>query len=136
VPLLEQVLEKNPKHVKLAFKNYPIRRHKFAAKAAMAALVAQGQGKFWEFHDRLFENYDRLSDEKMREIARELGLDEAKFEEGLKNPQLAARIRRDIQDGENAGVRGTPTIFVNGRRLRNRSMEGFQKLIDKELKKR
>jgi protein-disulfide isomerase len=135
VPLLEQVLEKNPKKVKLAFKNYPIRRHKFAATAAKAALVAQGHGKFWEFHDRLFENYDRLSNEKIREIARNLGLDEAKFEEGLKNPLFVTRIRRDMQDGNNAGVSGTPTIFVNGRRLRNRSMEGFQKLIDKELRK-
>jgi len=135
VPLLEQVLEKNSKKVKLAFKNFPIRSHKFAATAAMAALVAQGHGKFWEFHDRLFENYDSLSNEKIREIARDLGLGEAKFEEGLKNPLLVSRIRRDIQDGKNAGVDGTPTIFINGRRLRNRSMEGFQKLIDKELGK-
>jgi protein-disulfide isomerase len=129
------VLEKNPKKVKLAFKNYPLRRHKFAVAAAKAALVAQGHGKFWEFHDRLFENYNRLSNEKIREIARDLGLDEAKFEEELKNPLLAARIRRDLQDGDNAGVRGTPTIFVNGRRLRDRSVDGFQRLIDKALGK-
>ena len=135
MPLLEQVLEKNPKKVKLAFKNFPIRSHKFAATAAMASLVAQSHGKFWEFHDRLFENYDSLSNEKIREIARDLGLDETKFEEGLKNPLFVKRIRRDIQDGNSAGVTGTPTVFVNGRRLRKRSVEGFQKLIDKELGK-
>ncbi|MCP4667072.1 MAG: thioredoxin domain-containing protein [Deltaproteobacteria bacterium] len=129
------MLEKNPKKVKLAIKNFPLRNHKFAVKAAMAALVAQGHGKFWEFHDRLFKNYDSLSHEKIKEIARELGLDEATFEKGLKNPGLMARIRRDMQDGRNAGVEGTPTIFVNGKRLRKRSMEGFQTLIDKELGK-
>ncbi len=135
MPLLEQVLEKNPKKVKLVIKNFPIRNHKFAIKAAKGALFAQGHGKFWAFHDRLFENYNSLGNEKIKEIARNLGLDEAKFEVGLKDPGLMARIRRDIQDGRNAGVRGTPAIFVNGRRLRKRSIEGFQKLIDKALGK-
>jgi protein-disulfide isomerase len=135
VPLLEQVLERNPNRVKVAFKNFPIRRHKFSATAAMAALVAQKYGKFWEFHDRLFENYNRLSDEKIREISQNLGLDEAEFEEGLRDSQLVARIRRDIQDGNDAGVTGTPTVFINGRLLRKRSLERFQKLIDKELGK-
>jgi protein-disulfide isomerase len=135
VPLLEQVLEKNPNKVKVAFKNFPIRRHEFSATAAMAALVAQNYGKFWEFHDLLFENYSLLSDEKIREIALKVGIDEEKFEEGLRNPQLVAKIRRDIQDGHYAGVNGTPTVFVNGRLLRKRTLERFQKLIDKALDK-
>jgi protein-disulfide isomerase len=69
VPLLEQVLEKNPKTVKIVFKNFPIRSHKFAAQAAVAALAADRQGKFWEFHDELFNNYNRLNEEKVQEIA-------------------------------------------------------------------
>jgi protein-disulfide isomerase len=54
VPVLEQVLEKNPNQVKLVFKNFPLRNHKFAMEAAIAALAAEKQGKFWEFHDLLF----------------------------------------------------------------------------------
>ncbi|MDH3567988.1 MAG: thioredoxin domain-containing protein, partial [Desulfobacteraceae bacterium] len=75
VPLLEQVLENNPENVKIVFKNFPLRRHKYATKAAMAALAADGQGKFWAFHDRLFENYKQLSDQKINDIARDLGFD-------------------------------------------------------------
>ena len=116
-------------------KNFPIRSHKYAFKAAIAALAAGRQNKFWEFHDLLFENYSRLSNEKIREIALKVGIDEEKLEEGLRNPLLVAKIRRDIQDGNYAGVTGTPTVFVNGRLLRKRTLERFQKLIDKALDK-
>ena len=73
MPLLEQVLEKYPKQVKLVFKNFPLRNHRYAKKAATAALAANRQGKFWEFHDRLMENATRLNDKKIEDIAKELG---------------------------------------------------------------
>jgi protein-disulfide isomerase len=133
LPLLEQVLEKNPNTVKLVFKNFPLPRHGFATKAAAAALSAGRQGKFWEFHDRLFDNYRNLSDEKFKAISKELGLNQLEFEKGMKDPEILARVRRDSMDGKNAGVRGTPTIFINGRQLKNRTLQGFQTLIDKEL---
>jgi protein-disulfide isomerase len=60
VPLLEQVLEQYPNQVKLVYKNFPLRNHKFAKPAASAALAAGEQGKFWEFHDKLFQNYNQL----------------------------------------------------------------------------
>lgn len=133
MPLLEQVLENNPGNVKIVFKNFPLRRHKFATKAAMAALAADGQGKFWAFHDRLFENYKQLNDQKIKEIARDLGLDMEKFEKQMKDPGILAQIRQDLLDGNQAGVRGTPTVFIGGRLLRNWSPKEFQMLIDKEL---
>jgi len=133
VPLLEQVLENNPGNVKIVFKNFPLRRHKFATKAAMAALAADGQGKFWAFHDRLFENYKQLNDQKIKDIARDLGLDMEKFEKQMKDPGILAQIRQDLLDGNQAGVRGTPTVFIGGRLLRNWSPKEFQMLIDKEL---
>lgn len=133
MPLLEQVLENNPGNVKIVFKNFPLRRHKFATKAAMAALAADGQGKFWAFHDRLFENYKQLNDQKIKEIARDLGLDMEKFEKQMKDPGVLAQIRQDLLDGNQAGVRGTPTVFIGGRLLRNWSPKEFQMLIDKEL---
>lgn len=133
MPLLEQVLENNPGNVKIVFKNFPLRRHKFATKAAMAALAADGQGKFWAFHDRLFENYKQLNDQKIKGIARDLGLDMEKFEKQMKDPGILAQIRQDLLDGNQAGVRGTPTVFIGGRLLRNWSPKEFQMLIDKEL---
>ena len=135
MPVLEQVLEKYPHDVKIAFKNYPLRNHKFAMKAAMAALAAESQGKFWEFHDELYKNYNKLSDQKIREIALGLGFDQAEFEKKMKDPKLTAMIRQDLRDGAQAGVRGTPSIFINGRRLKNRSLQGFQAAIDKELQR-
>jgi protein-disulfide isomerase len=135
VPVLEQVLEKYPNQVKLVFKNFPLRNHKFAMPAATAALAAEKQGKFWEFHDLLFKNYNRLNEQKVKEIAQELNLDMEKFEKDLKDPRIRAMINRDLAEGNRAGVRGTPTIFINGRLVRNRSMAGFQELIEKALKK-
>lgn len=119
--------------MKLVFKNFPLRNHKFARPAAIAALAANKQGKFWELHDQLYENYNRLSDQKIREIAQQVGLDMEKFDKDMKDPKLKAIVERDFQEGARVGVRGIPTIFVNGRQLRNRSFQGFQAAIEKEL---
>ena len=104
-------------------------------KAATAALAAESQGKFWEFHDLLFKNYNKLNDKKIREIALELGLDQTEFKKKMKDPKITAIIRQDVREGAHAGVRGTPTIFINGRRLNDRSLKGFKAAIDKELQK-
>ena len=135
-PLLYQVLEKNKGKVKLVFKNSPLATHQFARKAATAALAAGRQGKFWEFHDRLFQNYKRLNDQVVREQAKQLGLDLDKLEKDINDPQIMQVINQDMQDGAKAGVRGTPTIFVNGSLLRNTTLDGFQAAIDKELEKK
>ena len=119
--------------MKLVFKNFPLRNHKFAWPAAIAALAANKQGKFWELHDQLYENYNRLSDQKIREIAQQVGLDMEKFDKEMKDPELKAIVERDFQEGARIGVRGIPTIFVNGRQLKNRSFQGFQAAIEKEL---
>ncbi|MBP1741880.1 MAG: oxidoreductase, partial [Deltaproteobacteria bacterium] len=136
LPLLNQVLEKNQGKVKLVFKNFPLNTHQFARKAAAAALAAGKQGKFWELHDRLFQNYNRLNDQVVQEQAQQLGLDMQKFEKDVNDPQIAQAINQDLQEGAKAGVRGTPTIYVNGALLRNSNLEGFQAAIDKELEKR
>lgn len=135
MPVLEQVLEKNPHQVKLVYKNFPLNNHKFAMPAAIAALAAEKQGKFWEFHDLLFKDYNRLNEQKINEIAQQLKLDMEKFAKDRKDPRIRAVINRDLAEGNQVGVRGTPTIFINGRLLRNRSIPGFQQLIEKALKK-
>jgi len=129
------VLEKYPNQVKLVFKSFPLRNHKFAMPAAIAALAAEKQGKFWEFHDLLFKDFNRLNEQKVKEIAQQLNLDMEKFEKDRKDPRIRAMINRDLAEGNRVGVRGTPTVFINGRLLRNRSMAGFQELIEKALKK-
>ena len=136
LPLLNQVLEKYQGKVKLVFKNFPLSTHQFARKAAAAALAAGKQGKFWELHDRLFQNFNRLNDQVVQEQAKELGLDLQKFDKDMADPQIMQVINQDLQDGAKAGVRGTPTLFVNGSLLRNTNLEGFQAAIDKELEKR
>lgn len=136
LPLLEQVLEKNPNTVKIVHKNFPLQNHQFAKLAALAAMAAQEQGKFWEFHDKIFENYAKLSVQKIDEIALELKLDMARFNQDRISPKIQEAVNRDLQDGAAAGVRGTPTLFVNGRLVKNRSPEGFQEMIDSELRKK
>jgi len=131
--LLEQVLEKNPKTVKIVYKNFPIRSHKFAVQAAIAALAADRQGKFWDFHDELFKQYNKLNEEKIQEIAAKVKLDKAQFEKDRKDPLLLEQIRYDYNEGIRAGINSVPSVFVNGRKLKERSLRGFQALIDKEL---
>ena len=127
------MLEKNPETVKIVFKNFPIRSQKFAIQAAVAALAAGRQEKFWEFHDELFKNYNRLNEEKIQEIATKLKLDLAQFEKDRKDPLLMEQIKYDYKEGIRIGVRSVPSVFVNGRKLKERSLKGFQALIDKEL---
>jgi protein-disulfide isomerase len=134
--LLQQVLEKNPKDVKLVIKHFPLPNHSFAKKVAVAALAAEKQGKFWEMHEKLFANQKQLSDVKVEEIARELGLNMERFDQDLKDPELLTRIDRDLKNGQQANVRGTPSIFLNGKQLNQRSLPGFQQAIDVELKKK
>jgi len=129
------VIEKYPKQVKIVYKNFPIRSHKYSEPAAKAALAAQKQGKFWPFHDLLYAHYKDLSDKKMREIANQLKLDMVRFEKDRKDPAIVGKVRADLRDGNKAGVRGVPTVFINGRPLRKRSLEGFSEIIEKELRK-
>jgi len=125
VPLLEQVLENNPDTVKLVFKNMPLRFHKFADPSARAALAAHKQGKFWEFHDELFGS-EKLSNEVINNIAVKLNLDISQFNKDMNSPEIRQIVSKDLRDAQNAGVTGTPTIFVNGKKLKNRSPDGFQ----------
>ena len=135
MPLLEQVLEKYPGKVKLVFKNFPLRNHAQAKPAAIAALAAGKQGKFWEYHDKVFENYKGLNSGSYEKFARDLGLDMEKFAADRKSQDLAGLVNADLQEGSRAGVRGTPSIFINGRKMGQRSLEGFSAVIDRELGK-
>ena len=117
-------------------KHLPLSIHTFARKASMAALAAGKQGKFWEFHDKLFANQNSLNESKVQEIAKELGLNLEPFNQDLKDPKLESLIERDINDAQQIDVRGIPTVFVNGKLLSNRTLQGLQQVIESELKKK
>ena len=129
------MLEKYREDVKLVYKNFPLAKHKFARKAAAAALAAHAQGKFWQFHDELFKNYRNLNDSVIQDTAKELGLDMERFEKDRKDPGIQKLIVRDVKNGQQAGVRSIPTVFINGKLLKNRRLTGFQQMIEAELKK-
>jgi protein-disulfide isomerase len=130
------VLKQYPDEVKLVYKNFPIAKiHKFAHKAAVAALAAGEQGKYWEYHDLLFKDFKKINDTKIVEIATTLELDMEKFFQGMANQEFIKLVDEDYKEGVNIGVRGTPTIFINGRLLKQRSLDGFKRIIDDELKK-
>ena len=130
------MLKQYPNEVKLVYKNFPIASiHKFAHKAAIAALAAGEQGKYWEYHDLLFKDYKNINDTTIVDIATTLGLDMEKFFQDMANQEFIKLVNDDYQEGVNAGVRGTPTIFINGRLLKQRSLAGFMTIIDDELKK-
>jgi protein-disulfide isomerase len=130
------VLDKHPQDIKLVYKNFPLSNHKFARKAAAAALSAHNQGKFSAFHGRLFENYQSLDDAKIEEIAQELSLNMEEFNQDRTDAGIQQLIIRDMREGQRAGVRGTPTLFINGKRVTNRSLEDIEAAINAELEKK
>jgi protein-disulfide isomerase len=124
-----------PNEVKFYFKNFPLNIHRYSKEAAMAALAADKQGKFWEFHNKLFENYRSLNDEKFIEIAKGLGLDMEAFERDSRSASINNLVNRDMMEGQRIGIRSTPTVFINGKLLERRNFKNFQLRIDAELKK-
>jgi len=133
--MLEQVLEKNPSTVKIVYKNFPLRSHKYATTAAVAALAAGRQGKFWQFHDELYKIYKEINDQKILEIAEKLMLDLEQFGIDIKDPAIRKMIQQDYQEGVQNGVKGIPAVYINGKKMQSRSVNDFQIAIDKELAK-
>jgi len=132
--LVADVLEQYPNDVKLVFKQFPLTQiHPLAMHAAKASLAAHRQGKFWSFHDVLFENSRALQPESVKKYAEDAGLDLAQFEKDIATPAIARQIDDEMRLARDADVRGTPTLFVNGKRVTNRSLEGFKAMIDPML---
>jgi protein-disulfide isomerase len=112
-----QVVQKFPKDVKLVFKQFPLEDHSQAALAAEASLAAQAQGKFWPLHDKMYANFRQINRARILVWATEAGLDMKRFQADLDSHKYAARVKAEEQEGEVAGVEGTPTFFINGKRF-------------------
>lgn len=134
---LPLVLSTYGDRVRLVYRDFPISSlHPQAAKAAEAAQCAFEQGRFWEYHDRLFQNQGALDVPNLKMHAAAIGLDATRFIECLDSGKNADRVQADFDEGRKAGVTGTPTFFINGRKLVGaQSFATFQKLVDEELAK-
>lgn len=132
-PVLEEVLKSYGNKVRFVVRDFPLNMHEFARKAAEAANAANAQGKFFEYIAVLYKNQKALEVPSLKKYASDLGLDRARFDAALDRGVYAAEIKKDIEDGEMYGVGSTPTIFVNGVKLRILSAEGLRAAIDRAL---
>ncbi|MEZ4752836.1 MAG: thioredoxin domain-containing protein [Bdellovibrionota bacterium] len=132
---MDELLKAYPNDLNLVFKNLPLPFHKQAKPAAKAALAAGKQGKFWEMHDRLFNNQNRLSSSFFEEQAKDLGLDLDKFKKDLEDPAFDKQIQADMDLAQQNGISGTPGFFVNGIAVKGAMpAEHFKTIIDRWLK--
>jgi protein-disulfide isomerase len=133
--LLDRLLREYPKDLKLVYKVFPLTSiHPNALGAARAAIAAGKQGKFWEMHDIMYENQTELAPDKLAEYAKQIGLDVPRWQRDVSAPETQQQVARDVGDGRAADVDATPTFFVNGKRVTQRSMDDFKKAIDGALK--
>ena len=131
---LKDLIKNNPNKIRLVFKHYPLPFHKNAELAHRAAEAAKQQGKFWEYHDLLFENQKALEREDLIKYAKQLKLNEKKFIAYMDSPESLGIVKQDIESGSNSGVRGTPHFFFNGTRFSGaQPLAAFQQRLDAEL---
>jgi protein-disulfide isomerase len=134
---VDQVLAAYPKQVRFVYKQFPLEQiHANAMNAAKASIAAGNQGKFWEMHDELFKIFRNLTTEEIRKKAELLGLDMKKFDADMASPETEKVVRDDLELGRNVDVTGTPTFFLNGKRVpsTSRSLEGMKTMVDEALK--
>src|SRR5262245_2127509 len=134
-PTIMELLSRYNGKIRLVHKDLPLDSiHPQARQAAEAARCADEQGKFWSYHDILYANYPKMSEENLKNLAREVGLDVNVFDLCLRSGKYKAAVQRDLIDGTKLGVTGTPTFFINGREISgNQPLEIFAAIIDEEL---
>jgi protein-disulfide isomerase len=135
-PVVQQVLERYPSQVRFVFRHCPLEQiHPLARGAAEAAACANEQGRFWEFHRKLFASGAKLDAESLQQYASDLELDLEAFQACVDERRFQAAIEADLVAGRQAGVTGTPAFFVNGIRMSGaRPLEDFVSTIEKELR--
>ncbi len=137
-PIVEGVLAKYPDDVNYVFKHFPLSFHAAARPAAQASIAAQEQGRFWEMHAVLFANQTTLDASKLDDYAKQAGLDVARFKKDLetKKTEYDKRIDAELALGQSVDVRGTPTLYVGGKKVRVRTVEGMGAMIEEQRKKK
>ena len=129
-PLIKRLLEEKGNEFQFVFRNFPLRQiHPNAYIAAISAEAAGRQGKFWEMHDLLYENQDKLGMDYLYLLAKLLGLDLAQFTKDSESRVLLDKIQTDFEGGIRSGVNGTPSFFINGQKLLTYD-ETYESLLD------
>ncbi len=135
-PILKKAMAEYPGKIHFVVRNYPLTtRHPNALRAACAAAAANAQGKFFEYTDVLYKNQNALDDDSLRKYAAALGLNAKQFDLDFNSEKTAAAVQRDVDDGNALRLPGTPSIFVNGVAVRDLSIFGFKRAIDRALRK-
>jgi protein-disulfide isomerase len=135
-PILQTVMAQYPGKIRFVVRDFPLEMlHPNAPHAALAAAAANKQGKFFEYVDILYHNQDALDDASLLKYATQVGLNASQFELDFKSDVTAAEVKKDIADGESYHITGTPTIFINGVRMRVLSADVFKAAIDRALAK-
>lgn len=129
------MLDIYPKEIKLVHKDTATLPHTLGHQAAIAALAAGEQNKFWEYHDKVMQHASMLSAQKFLDFAKELNLDMGAFQKSLKDPKHEKHIDKDQLDAIKTGIGGV-AIFVNGRAPANLTLDGLKAMINEELKKK
>ncbi|HEX8560502.1 MAG TPA: thioredoxin domain-containing protein [Pyrinomonadaceae bacterium] len=132
--VLDRLMAEYGDRLRLVVRDFPLEQHAEARKAAEAAEAAREQGKYWDFTAILFRNQSALKPEQLKQYAQVIGLDRAKFDAALESGRFAEKVERDLVDGQKFGVNGTPTFFVNGRRVKEITYEGLKAAIEAALK--
>ncbi|MBX7147617.1 thioredoxin domain-containing protein [bacterium] len=133
-PTVEQILETYKGKVHYVFRDFPLSFHKNAPKASEAANCAGDQKKYWEYNHNLWENQKGLEIENLKQYAADLKLDTKKFNECLDSGKFKAEIDKDIKEGSESGVSGTPAYFINGIFVSGaQPFDRFKEIIDEEL---
>ncbi len=136
-PILERVIAEFGDSVRFVVRDFPLTSiHENAFPAAVAANAANRQGKFFEYAELLYNNQDALDEASLKRYAAEAGLNVSKFEKDIRDPDIAAEITKDIDAGKAYGVSSTPSIFVNGYKVRTLSESSFRKAISRAAGKR
>ncbi len=115
--VLAEVMARYPAAVRLQFRNFPLAFHPQAGLAHEAAMDAARQGKFWEFESYILEHQDALREQDLVAYAGKLGLDQKKFAETIRQRRYSGRVEADLEEGAKRGLRGSPVVFVGGRRI-------------------
>jgi protein-disulfide isomerase len=133
---IEEVLKKYPDKIRLVYRHYPLKFHNNAETAAMGAECAGEQGKFWEMHKAMFANQAKLAAADLVETAGGIGVDKDKFKACLDSGRHREGVQKDFQEGQEYGVTGTPTFFINGIPMVGaRGVEAFAEIIEAELER-
>ncbi|MBU1178666.1 DsbA family protein [Patescibacteria group bacterium] len=133
---IKKIAEKYGDQVAIVFRDFPLDFHANAQKAAEAAECAGEQNMYWEYHDQLFANQESLDVASLKKYAKEIKLKTSVFDKCLDSGQQAEEIKKDVQDGVEIEVTGTPATFINGRKIGGAyPYEAFEKIIEEELAK-